>query len=291
MATSVIQVDCATSEELSSVKYAKGKFTDLDNPPRVLVVDGVTVDAKQRILIKNQSDSRQNGIYRVTKVGDAEKSQAFVLKKSKLNKKSLSSIVIVRDGSQAGSFWTCSKDDKGLTFEKLITGDAPKSRARSKIDDLLDEVDQFVSAAPVSRERGVAKALPLVPVGTIVNGTPAIPVGSVSPGVAIDSLFFSLPCYIKRGEMGDVTLGIERQTGTVGVAGSGIAVSGTVRLSISSHVQNGKLFLTNGSSKILLSGSDSVIVDALGSLTLIARPDSPSKEIQIGKTTIILSKA
>lgn len=62
-------VRAATTQNLTGT-YALGIFTLSD--VGTLVIDGVTLEAGDRVLVKNQTDGTQNGIYTVTDEGDTE---------------------------------------------------------------------------------------------------------------------------------------------------------------------------------------------------------------------------
>lgn len=69
-------VKVATTADLSAT-YANGAGTLTANSNGAIQIDGVTLVANDRVLVKNQSTQTENGFYKVTTVGDG--STAFVL--------------------------------------------------------------------------------------------------------------------------------------------------------------------------------------------------------------------
>jgi len=70
-------VRAATTTALATVTYNNGAGTLTASANGALVIDGVTVSVADRVLIKNQANAVQNGIYVVTTTGSA--GAAFVL--------------------------------------------------------------------------------------------------------------------------------------------------------------------------------------------------------------------
>ena len=72
-------VKVATTANLAST-YNNGAGTLTASSNGALSIDGVTVSTNDRVLVKNQTDTKQNGIYVVTATGDG--SNPFVLTRS-----------------------------------------------------------------------------------------------------------------------------------------------------------------------------------------------------------------
>ena len=72
-------VQVATTANLAST-YNNGAGTLTASSNGALSIDGVTVSTNDRVLVKNQTDTKQNGIYVVTATGDG--SNPFVLTRS-----------------------------------------------------------------------------------------------------------------------------------------------------------------------------------------------------------------
>ena len=116
-----LAVAAATTSALATCTYANGTSgvgatLTGDANGALAAIDGVTLVADERVLIQDQADSAQNGIYTVTTVGDA--SNAFVLTRT--------SDFDTTDNIKANSFCFVEAGttygDKGLV---LASGDSP----------------------------------------------------------------------------------------------------------------------------------------------------------------------
>jgi len=112
----------ATTEALPDCAYANGTAgvgatLTGDANGALAAIDGVTLEAAERVLVKNQSDAFENGIYEVTTVGDAE--TKFVLTRvtdSDTAAEIPMSFVAITEGTvAAGQKYVCTNEPDSLT--------------------------------------------------------------------------------------------------------------------------------------------------------------------------------
>jgi hypothetical protein len=123
-------VRAATTVNLAADYDGTGKTLTAD-ADGALIVDGITLDVGERILVKNQTDKTQNGIYAVTDTGDA--STPFVLTRAADFDRSEELIpgvcIVVSAGTSNKGTWTLisegtlTLDSSNLDFERLTTAD------------------------------------------------------------------------------------------------------------------------------------------------------------------------
>jgi len=134
----------ATTAALPSCTYSNGSsgvgatLTAASNG--ALVIDGVTMGIRGRILVKDQAAPAQNGLYVMTTVGDG--SNAFVLTRAQDmqydNEFSKRLIFVVSGTSNAGKAWSCTTDTPvigtdAINFTSFPLGGATANQAIGNI--------------------------------------------------------------------------------------------------------------------------------------------------------------
>lgn len=113
-----LEVDHATTEELTNISYSRGKIKGLKQ--QKLEIDKVCPEKKSLILVKNQIMANQNGIYEVKRNCDEKKPFVLIRYKNRSHDKEL--ITIQQGEKLKNSKWVCSNVKAGKEIEYISLG-------------------------------------------------------------------------------------------------------------------------------------------------------------------------